>query len=255
MTTTTTAPMLEARHLVKTFNAVRALDDLSITIAAGEVTAIVGDNGAGKSTLVRCLTGVHSPDDGEILFKGEPAKLSSPEDARSFGVETVYQELGLVEDLTVWQNLYLNRELTKPIPLLGILDRKGDDRQELGDPRATRRQRPLRTYDGAADVGRSAAVDRHRSRRHLGRVARHHGRAHRGSRRPRDRSRRATHPTRCGSRASRCCSSATTSTRSCGSRTPSSSSGGVAQSRVVRSATSNGDQLVGLITGTISGDD
>ena len=124
-TTTTTAPMLEARHLVKTFNAVRALDDLSITIAAGEVTAIVGDNGAGKSTLVRCLTGVHSPDDGEILFKGEPAKLSSPEDARSFGVETVYQELGLVEDLAVWQNLYLNRELTKPIPLLGVLDRKG----------------------------------------------------------------------------------------------------------------------------------
>ena len=87
-------PLLEARELTKSFDSVRALGGVSLTIPQGEVTALVGDNGAGKSTLVRCLTGVQSPDTGQILFRGEPVKLRSPEDARKMGIETVYQDLG-----------------------------------------------------------------------------------------------------------------------------------------------------------------
>lgn len=114
-------PLLEARDLTKSFDSVRALGGVSLRIPEGEVTALVGDNGAGKSTLVRCLTGVHSPDTGRILFRGEPVRLRSPEDARKLGIETVYQDLALIDDLTVWQNLFLNRELVYP---LGIVNRR-----------------------------------------------------------------------------------------------------------------------------------
>ncbi|WP_280454523.1 ATP-binding cassette domain-containing protein [Nocardia brasiliensis] len=118
-----TKPMLEAHGLTKSFDSVRALDGVSLTIPEGEVTALVGDNGAGKSTLVRCLTGVHPPDAGEILFRGAPVRLGSPEDARRMGIETVYQDLALIDDLTVWQNLFLNRELVHRVWPLKILNR------------------------------------------------------------------------------------------------------------------------------------
>ncbi|MFI6215172.1 ATP-binding cassette domain-containing protein [Nocardia brasiliensis] len=118
-----TKPMVEAHGLTKSFDSVRALDGVSLTIPEGEVTALVGDNGAGKSTLVRCLTGVHPPDTGEILFRGAPVRLGSPEDARRMGIETVYQDLALIDDLTVWQNLFLNRELVHRIWPLKILNR------------------------------------------------------------------------------------------------------------------------------------
>jgi D-xylose transport system ATP-binding protein len=119
-----TKPMLEAYDLTKSFDSVRALDGVSLTIPEGEVTALVGDNGAGKSTLVRCLTGVHPPDSGQILFRGEPVRLGSPEDARKMGVETVYQDLALIDDLTVWQNLFLNRELVYPFWPIKVVNRK-----------------------------------------------------------------------------------------------------------------------------------
>ncbi|WP_405166268.1 ATP-binding cassette domain-containing protein [Nocardia sp. NBC_01499] len=119
-----TKPMLEAHGLTKSFDSVRALDDVTLTIPEGEVTALVGDNGAGKSTLVRCLTGVQPPDSGEILFRGTPVRLGSPEDARKMGIETVYQDLALIDDLTVWQNLFLNRELVYPFWPIKIVNRK-----------------------------------------------------------------------------------------------------------------------------------
>lgn len=119
-----TKPMLEARDLQKSFDSVRALDGVTLTIPEGEVTALVGDNGAGKSTLVRCLTGVQPPDSGQILFRGEPVRLGSPEDARRLGVETVYQDLALINDLTVWQNLFLNRELVYPFWPIKVVNRK-----------------------------------------------------------------------------------------------------------------------------------
>jgi D-xylose transport system ATP-binding protein len=118
------SPLVQITGVTKSFDAVRALQGVDLSIEKAEVTALLGDNGAGKSTLVRCLTGVHPPDRGEIRFRGEPIRLTSPDDARRLGIETVYQTLGLIEDLQVWQNLYLNRELTTGFGLFRVLDRK-----------------------------------------------------------------------------------------------------------------------------------
>ena len=115
---------LEVIGLRKSFGAVEALRDARLACPRGEITALVGDNGAGKSTLVRCITGVHPHDAGEIRFEGEPVRFNSPEEARRRGIETVYQDLALVEDLAVWQNMYLARELTRGFGPLRILDRR-----------------------------------------------------------------------------------------------------------------------------------
>jgi D-xylose transport system ATP-binding protein len=117
-------PLIEVRGVEKSFGAVHVLRGANLEVRRGEVTALVGDNGAGKSTLVKCLTGVHRPDDGEILFQGTVVDMASAEAARALGIETVYQDLALVEDLTVWQNLYLNRELRRGIGPFRFLDKK-----------------------------------------------------------------------------------------------------------------------------------
>ncbi|MEV4640927.1 ATP-binding cassette domain-containing protein [Actinoplanes sp. NPDC049548] len=111
------------------FGSVRALVDVSLTLQPGEITALVGDNGAGKSTLVRCISGIHRPDAGTISLDGEPLHFKSPEDAREAGIETVHQNLALVEDLTVWQNLFLNREMVHRAGPLAVLDRRGMQRE------------------------------------------------------------------------------------------------------------------------------
>ncbi|MFG3354873.1 ATP-binding cassette domain-containing protein [Streptomyces sp. NPDC048001] len=118
------SPLVEITGLRKSFGAVHALQGVDLKLAPGEVTALLGDNGAGKSTLVRCLTGVHPPDAGEIRFRGEHIRFHSPDDARQLGIETVYQTLGLIEDLPVWQNLYLNHELTRGFGPFRVLDKK-----------------------------------------------------------------------------------------------------------------------------------
>jgi D-xylose transport system ATP-binding protein len=118
------SPLVEITGLRKSFGAVHALQGVDLKLAPGEVTALLGDNGAGKSTLVRCLTGVHPQDAGEIRFRGEQVRFHSPDDARQLGIETVYQTLGLIEDLQVWQNLYLNHELTSGLGPFRVLDKK-----------------------------------------------------------------------------------------------------------------------------------
>ncbi|BBE24294.1 sugar ABC transporter ATP-binding protein [Arthrobacter sp. MN05-02] len=124
MTTTITQPIVDVRDVSLSFGNVKALQNVSLTLAPGEITAIVGDNGAGKSTLVRCISGIHRPQSGSIRFDGEETHFRSPEDAREKGIETVHQNLALVDDLTVWQNLFLNRELTRGIGPIRFLDRK-----------------------------------------------------------------------------------------------------------------------------------
>lgn len=108
----------------KTFGSVEALRGASLTVRAGEVTAIVGDNGAGKSTLVKCLTGLYTPDSGEIIVDGKVAHFASPKHARAAGIETVYQDLALCDQLSVWQNLFLDRELTRGFGPFQFLRRK-----------------------------------------------------------------------------------------------------------------------------------
>ena len=118
-----TDALLSVENLSKSFGNVQALVGVSLRARKGEITALVGDNGAGKSTLVRCVAGVHAPDTGRIVLDGRPARFESPEDARRAGIETVHQNLALVEDLTVWQNLFLNRELVRRYGPVAFLDR------------------------------------------------------------------------------------------------------------------------------------
>jgi len=119
-------PLLEARGLVKTFGRVQALRGASFSVYPGEVVALIGDNGAGKSALLKCLSGVYQPDAGEILMNGQPVRLESPLAAMRRGIETVYQDLALADDLEASANLFLGRERLKPglLRRLGVLDRK-----------------------------------------------------------------------------------------------------------------------------------
>ena len=121
--------LLSVDDVSLSFGSVRALVDVSLTLREGEITALVGDNGAGKSTLVRCISGIHRPQSGSISLSGTELHFKSPEDAREAGIETVHQNLALVEDLTVWQNLFLNRELVHRFGPLAVLDRRGMQRR------------------------------------------------------------------------------------------------------------------------------
>ena len=116
--------MLEAVALAKHFGGVTALDDVSLWALPGEVTALVGENGAGKSTLIKCLSGVYQPDAGEIRVDDKPMSFASPLDARLAGIETVYQELGLVEYFDVAMNIFLGREICRPWWQGTMLDRR-----------------------------------------------------------------------------------------------------------------------------------
>jgi len=106
----TETPLLELRGISKSFGSVQALSDVDFEVGRGEVMALVGDNGAGKSTLVKCVAGTHAPDSGEILFDGAEVHIHTPRDAAQLGIEVVYQDLALCDNLDVVQNMYLGRE-------------------------------------------------------------------------------------------------------------------------------------------------
>jgi simple sugar transport system ATP-binding protein len=114
--------ILEMRHIAKTFGAVTALVDASIKLHRGEVLALAGDNGAGKSTLIKILSGFHQPDAGTIILNDKEVRFTSPRDARAHGIETVYQDLALIGDLSVFHNMFLGREYHKRIAGLNLLD-------------------------------------------------------------------------------------------------------------------------------------
>lgn len=119
------APILEVRNLSKHFGAVRALSDFSMTVAAGEVVALAGDNGAGKSTLIKALSGVYRPSAGEIFLNGAPVHFTTPQEARDKGIETIYQDLALADNLSIGANIFLGREpMRKAFGFLPVLDRR-----------------------------------------------------------------------------------------------------------------------------------
>jgi D-xylose transport system ATP-binding protein len=103
-------PVLELRDISKSFGQVQALTDVDLEVRPGEVMALVGDNGAGKSTLIKTIAGIHAADSGEIWFEGQHVHISSPKDAAKLGIEVVYQDLALCDNLDVVQNMYLGRE-------------------------------------------------------------------------------------------------------------------------------------------------
>ena len=103
-------PLLELRGVSKRFGAVQVLYEVDFHVAAGQVMALVGDNGAGKSTLIKCIAGIHPIDGGEIRFGGEPVSIGGPKDAADLGIQVVYQDLALADNLDVVQNMFLGRE-------------------------------------------------------------------------------------------------------------------------------------------------
>jgi len=120
-----TEPILQARGLVKRFGRVTALDRCDFDLMPGEILAVIGDNGAGKSTLIKALSGALRPESGEIMLEGQRVRFASPLEARTAGIETVYQNLALSPALSIADNMFLGREIRKP-GILGNVFRKLD---------------------------------------------------------------------------------------------------------------------------------
>ena len=158
-------PLLEVRHLSKNFGAVQALKELSMSVHAGEVVALAGDNGAGKTTLIKAISGVYKPSGGEILLKGEPVSFSTPQEARDQGIETIYQDLALADNLSIGANIFLGREpMRKLFGFLPVLDRRrmaeaAKQTMSLLDFHVSRLDAPVSNFSGgqrqAVAIGRA----------------------------------------------------------------------------------------------------
>jgi len=145
------AALLEVRGVSKAYGHVQALVDVSMHVNAGEIVALVGDNGAGKSTLVKLIAGAHRPDHGAILVSGEEVEFRAPLDARERGIETVYQDLALAPDLSVWGNLFLGREqyVRGPGRIVGWMNKRV--MRERAQAELVRLQVPIPDVDVAVD--------------------------------------------------------------------------------------------------------
>jgi len=127
MSATSPTPVIEARKLVKRYGQVTALDEADFEVMPGEILAVIGDNGAGKSTLIKALSGAIVPDTGQMFVDGKPVHFHNPVDARKHGIETVYQDLAVAPAMTIAENLFLGREVTRGGffgRLLRLLDKK-----------------------------------------------------------------------------------------------------------------------------------
>ncbi|HET9123976.1 MAG TPA: ATP-binding cassette domain-containing protein [Solirubrobacteraceae bacterium] len=149
---------VEIRQVTKRYGSVHALRGVDLSLRTGEIVGLVGDNGAGKSTLVNIMSGALHPTSGEILIDGKVVSLKTPIDARRAGIETVYQDLALAPDLSIWQNMFLGRERTVSGPLgkLGWLDRGAMSRQSAEDLKQTK----IRIPSAASRVGRLSGGQR-----------------------------------------------------------------------------------------------
>ena len=119
-----TTPLLELQNIGKYFGNVKALENVSTTVKAGEVTCVLGDNGAGKSTFIKIISGLHKPSTGKYLFEGHEVSFDSPREARSLGIATVYQDLAMAPLMSVWRNFFLGSEPTKRFGPINLLDAK-----------------------------------------------------------------------------------------------------------------------------------
>jgi len=166
-------PVIEARKLVKRYGHVTALDEADFEVLPGEILAVIGDNGAGKSTLIKALSGALVPDSGQILVDGQPVQFHNPVDARKHGIETVYQDLAVAPAMTIAENLFLGREVTRG-GFLGRLFRLLDKKKMQAEANAHMKdlQIGIRSMKQAVEtlsggqrqgvaVARSAAFARH----------------------------------------------------------------------------------------------
>ena len=162
-------PILEVNKLSKHFGAVQALNDFSMAIKPGEVVALAGDNGAGKTTLIKAISGVYPPTSGEIRLKGARVSFSTPQEARDQGIETIYQDLALADNLSIGANIFLGREpMTRKFGFLPVLDRKkmadaARDTMALLDFHVSRLDAPVSNFSGgqrqAVAIGRAVYWD------------------------------------------------------------------------------------------------
>jgi ABC-type sugar transport system ATPase subunit len=124
--------VIQVEHISKRFGPLEALSDVNLRVGRGEILGLIGDNGAGKSTLIKILTGFHQPDTGRLFFEGKPVALRSVSHARSLGIETVFQDLAMINELPVYLNLHLNKELVHtPVPFLKRREMKRRAREAL----------------------------------------------------------------------------------------------------------------------------
>lgn len=138
-------PRVELRNLSKSFGGVHALKSASLVVDSGSIHALIGENGAGKSTMIKMIAGLESPDSGEILLDGTPVEIRSTSDAMRLGVRTVYQEPELVPELTVTENIFLGRELTRGSRIAWSAEaEKAQEVMELIDFPADRAALPMR---------------------------------------------------------------------------------------------------------------
>ena len=132
--TSSSDDVLRVEHIAKRFGPVTALRDINLHVKKGEVLGLLGDNGAGKSTLIKIMTGFQKQDSGKMFLRGQPYEPKSVDDARDKGVDTVFQDLALIDELSVYHNLYLRRERThKPFPLLANRQMKREARTALDE--------------------------------------------------------------------------------------------------------------------------
>ncbi len=163
------APLLEVSSLSKHFGAVRALHDVSMKVHPGEVVALAGDNGAGKTTLIKAISGVFRPTSGEVRLKGEQVSFSTPQEARDNGIETIYQDLALADNLTIGGNIFLGREpMRRAFGFLPVLDRKkmadaARTTMAMLDFHVSRTEAPVSNFSGgqrqAVAIGRAVYWD------------------------------------------------------------------------------------------------
>ena len=156
--------ILEVREISKRFGGVHALEKVSLDLYAGEVLALAGDNGAGKSTLIKSISGVHKPDEGTISYDGKPVTFENPQQARDHGIETIYQDLALADNLDAGANVFLGREVMKRVLGLPAVDRRrmraeAAETLKVLDIRINRFDLPLRSMSGgqrqAVAIGRA----------------------------------------------------------------------------------------------------
>src|SRR5437588_2331385 len=132
--TTAEDDVLRIEHVAKSFGPVTALRDVNLHLRKGEVLGLLGDNGAGKSTLVKIICGFQKPDEGEMWLKGEPYAPKSVDDARAHGIDTVFQDLALIDELSVYHNLFLRRErVLRPLPFLDNRVMRREARKSLDE--------------------------------------------------------------------------------------------------------------------------
>ena len=162
-------PLLEVKQLSKHFGAVEALNDFSMKVYPGEVVALAGDNGAGKTTVIKAISGVYKPTGGKIMLGDEEVDFSTPQEARDRGIETIYQDLVLADNLSIGANIFLGREpMRRMLGLIPVLDRKkmndaAKETMALLDFHVSRMEAPVANFSGgqrqAVAIGRAVFWD------------------------------------------------------------------------------------------------